>query len=59
MTLTASVAHLISTIRWKKMSHALSGCPLTGNGSGGELAVRTSFIHLVVTIMEAANVSFG
>lgn len=41
------------------MSHALSGCPLTGNGSGGELAVRTSFIHLVVTIMEAANVSFG
>lgn len=59
MTLTASVAHLISTIRWKNMSHALSGCPLTGNGSGGELAVRTSFIHLVVTIMEAANVSFG
>lgn len=59
MTLTASVAHLISTIRWKNMSHALSGCPLTGNGSGGELAVRTSFVHLVVTIMEAANASFG
>jgi len=59
VTLTASVAHLISTIRWKNMSHALSDCLLTGNGSGGELAVRTSFIHLVVTIMEAANASFG
>lgn len=41
------------------MSHALFDCLSTGNGSGGEFAVRTSFIHLVVTVMEAANASFG
>lgn len=41
------------------MSHALSDCLLTGNGSGGELAVKTSFIHLIVIIMEEANASFG
>lgn len=59
MTLTASVAHLTSTIRCKNMSHAVFDCLLTGNGSGGEFAVRTSFIHLVVTIMEPASASFG